>query len=205
MTGSASASRENLVEWRFVGRAGKTGAGARPRATRDLDVETQLAASHADLAGEAGSRQGVPRRFQPGGLPGGPTASSPGLQNVLRDREDGTDDILKALVALTDRPWVEYGRKAKPLSARQLAALLKPFGVKPGSLKFHGADAKGYAREALGDAFSRYLPTMRRGVADDVFPDNPSENPRRQDTGATATENGSVAGFSRENQGRDEI
>jgi hypothetical protein len=30
---------------------------------------------------------------------------------------------------MSERPWCEYGRQGKPITPRQLARLLKPFGI----------------------------------------------------------------------------
>jgi hypothetical protein len=66
-----------------------------------------------------------------------------------------TKNLLRELHALAEAPWGSwYGRK---LEARDLAALLKPFGVKPQNLRLKsGAIAKGYRREPLEDAWNRY-------------------------------------------------
>lgn len=83
-----------------------------------------------------------------------------------------TEDALRALVALEDRPWREWRADArptaggKPLTARGLAMLLKPFGIAPGTIKLksedgipeHGRTAKGYLRDWFEDEWKRYLP-----------------------------------------------
>ena len=64
-----------------------------------------------------------------------------------------TKHILERLTALEHRPWATY-RHDKPLTARALAGLLKPLGVHP----VHTEDLRGYRRDALTEAFARYLP-----------------------------------------------
>jgi putative DNA primase/helicase len=62
---------------------------------------------------------------------------------------------------LADRPWPEYGRARKPLNERQLANLLRPLRIYPGTIRFgpnNKETAKGYCRSAFDDAFTRYLP-----------------------------------------------
>ena len=58
----------------------------------------------------------------------------------------------------------------KPLTARGLAGLLKPFGITSGSLQFGDAQRKGYLRAWFEEAWTRYAPppgvSIRRGVAD---------------------------------------
>lgn len=69
-----------------------------------------------------------------------------------------TSDILRELQHREERPWCEWGRSEKPITARGVAKLLKPFGVQPRQIRIEEATAKGYRREDLEDAFSRYLP-----------------------------------------------
>jgi putative DNA primase/helicase len=68
-----------------------------------------------------------------------------------------TEDLLQDLRAREDRPWGEW-RGGHPLSAVQLARLLKPFGVQPRLFRTGPKVARGYLPESFADAFSRYLP-----------------------------------------------
>lgn len=68
-----------------------------------------------------------------------------------------TEDLLQDLRAREDRPWGEW-RGGHPLSAVQLARLLKPFGVRPRLFRTGPKVARGYEPESFADAFSRYLP-----------------------------------------------
>lgn len=66
--------------------------------------------------------------------------------------------VVQALGAMEGRPWPEF-RKGKPLSENQLAKMLKPFGVKPKTIRLQDATTpRGYLRPDLEDSFSRYLP-----------------------------------------------
>jgi hypothetical protein len=68
-----------------------------------------------------------------------------------------TEEILKALHDRDDRPWPEF-RDDKPITSRQMASLLKPLKVKTSRTVRRGdITAKGYKREWLADAFTRYL------------------------------------------------
>jgi hypothetical protein len=70
-----------------------------------------------------------------------------------------TKEILSNLHKRDDRPWSEWGRSTKPMTPRQLAALLKPFGVTTNQTVRRGDTTdKGYRREDFEDAFMRYLP-----------------------------------------------
>lgn len=70
-----------------------------------------------------------------------------------------TVEILEKLIDMEDRPWPEWYR-GKPLSSRQLARLLKPFKVSPGTVRTSAGTPKGYRLETLKDAFTRYLPSQ---------------------------------------------
>jgi hypothetical protein len=69
-----------------------------------------------------------------------------------------TREILAALAQREDRRWPEW-KAGKPITARQVAALLKPFGIKTNKTVRRGVDTdKGYLGEWFDDAFVRYLP-----------------------------------------------
>jgi len=68
-----------------------------------------------------------------------------------------TELVLEQLHRLEHRPWPEW-RQGRPISARQLARLLQPFGVVPGTIRLEaGRTAKGYKLAAFADPFERYL------------------------------------------------
>jgi hypothetical protein len=54
------------------------------------------------------------------------------------------------------RPWAEISR-GRPITDRLVARLLGRFRVKPRSIRIGEATPKGYLRDDLIDAFSRYL------------------------------------------------
>lgn len=87
------------------------------------------------------------------------------IKAIFRRRDDdriSSADLLLELHRLAESPWEEW-RNGKPLSAVQLAKLLKPFGAKPKALWFQLRDGnpknlRGYELSAFMDAFRRYLP-----------------------------------------------
>lgn len=90
------------------------------------------------------------------------TDTSAGIR-LLRDLRDvmhGADsmhgaDILDGLHKLDEAPWADwYG---SPLDPRTLARLLRPYGVATRDVKIAGTVRKGYRREDLHDAWTRYL------------------------------------------------
>jgi hypothetical protein len=82
--------------------------------------------------------------------------------------------LMRELRGIEESPWSEY-----ELTASKLAQRLKPFGVKPG----HNAakTVRGYSREALRDAFQRYLRPK------------PSERPTQGADHGECDENGETA------------
>ena len=71
-------------------------------------------------------------------------------------RSMSTEKLLEALYAVPESPWGSYyGRVLEP---RDLANLLKHFGVKSVNLKMrNGSVPKGYKREPLEDVWGRYV------------------------------------------------
>lgn len=68
-----------------------------------------------------------------------------------------TASILEKLVALEESPWRHFHKGGSPLTPRDLARLLVPFGVKSRTIRIDDATPKGYVAADFVDAFSRYL------------------------------------------------
>ena len=78
------------------------------------------------------------------------------FEELRRDRVS-SDQLVNKLVNMTDRPWCEMPYSSKPITQLQLAKLLKPFGVKPKTVRIAEITIKGYALEWFDRAF-RYIP-----------------------------------------------
>ena len=66
--------------------------------------------------------------------------------------------LVDALIDLSDRPWSEW-RRGKSLTTNGLARLLKPFEIRPKTVRIDDlTTAKGYDVGWFDDALSRYLP-----------------------------------------------
>jgi hypothetical protein len=73
-----------------------------------------------------------------------------------------SDDLVGNLRAMETRPWPEW-REGKPITARGVAKLLKPFGIEPRDLRLaDGRRLKGYERTWFEDVWPRYLPAHPR-------------------------------------------
>lgn len=67
--------------------------------------------------------------------------------------------LAEALAAIEGRPWHEFGKNDRPITANQLARQLKRFDVTPRTIKLATSEtAKGYHLEDFSEAFARFLP-----------------------------------------------
>lgn len=97
-------------------------------------------------------------------------AQSPSLtEELLADLEEAFEDakserlassrIIQFICRDDEKPWATYD-KGRPITSRQLAALLAVFGIKSKNLRVSAGEViKGYERSAFSDAFSRYIGT----------------------------------------------
>jgi Protein of unknown function (DUF3631) len=71
-----------------------------------------------------------------------------------------TSTILERLRQLSDRPWGEGHGPHTPstFQSRELAKILKPYGIEPKQLRFGSEKTRGYERADFADAWERYLP-----------------------------------------------
>jgi len=142
-------------------------AGARPAAPPNLndraaDIWEPLLAL-ADLAGGAWPEKA---RQAASGLTGSGQESNP-IGALLLDimvafLEEGSERIhsrrlVERLNHAGDRPWVELS-KGKELSELWLAQQLRPYGIRPKTLRIGKIVAKGYLRGEFGEVFRRYIP-----------------------------------------------
>ena len=90
-----------------------------------------------------------------------------------------TEDLLRHLHAMAERPWPEYGRQRKPITPRQLASLLKPFGIVSRQLGKRDCTAvtnkHGFEGVQFAEAWSRYANTLTTKEST-TFSDFPSAN-----------------------------
>lgn len=75
----------------------------------------------------------------------------------ITDEYVGTEELLRGLNNLDESPWHEI-KGGNPLDARGLAFRLSKYGIKPRQIFALGR--KGYRREDLHDAWTRYLPPL---------------------------------------------
>jgi putative DNA primase/helicase len=66
-------------------------------------------------------------------------------------------DFVTSLSGHTDRPWLEL-RRGKPLTETWLAQQLRPYGVKPKTIRIGDDLGKGYMQQEMMETFRRYIP-----------------------------------------------
>jgi hypothetical protein len=83
------------------------------------------------------------------------------IQTILSARgliRISSEELVNSLIAIEDAPWHEWQR-GKPLTQNSVARLLRPFKIKPGTIRLpNGHTPKGYKAEQFEGAFKRYLP-----------------------------------------------
>ena len=84
------------------------------------------------------------------------------IKGVFKDKDVDritSADLCEVLGKMEDRPWPEWGRSGKPITARALAKQLSWFEIKPKTIRLDvGGTAKGYLLDDFTDAFTRYSP-----------------------------------------------
>ena len=98
-----------------------------------------------------------------------------------------TREILAALHKDETRPWPEW-KNGKPMTDRQLAALLKDLGIKPKTVRRGSETDKGYKFEWFEDVFARYLTPLQSVTASQVRNSAAFEPPRSVTTAADVTD-----------------
>jgi putative DNA primase/helicase len=123
-----------------------------------------------------------------------------------------TDDLLKLLNGLEERPWKGQGKRGEGLDSNGLASLLRPFGVTSGRRRQDGKNSRGYPLAGkLSDAISRYAATpnteARPGTAGtqdtSVSPAATSSVPAPSATGPESREPGTTEAAGSQGFGND--
>lgn len=70
-----------------------------------------------------------------------------------------TADLLKRLHALDEAPWAHFSH-GRPMTARDLAQVLRRYGVHSLSIRKGDSVARGFQLEQFQQAFARYAPTV---------------------------------------------
>ncbi len=71
-----------------------------------------------------------------------------------------SEELIERLHKMEDRLWPEYGKRRQPISKNQIARLLRPFAISPGTIRCGETTGKGYKLSKFDDVFARYLPSQ---------------------------------------------
>ena len=84
-----------------------------------------------------------------------------------------SEDIVKALIALDDRPWATCSRQDKALTKHRLARLLRQFHILPaGTIRLGDKVRRSYRRAAFEESWARYpFPTVTRNKPNNDGPE----------------------------------
>jgi hypothetical protein len=91
-------------------------------------------------------------------------------RSVFKADKLRTETLLGSLMALSESPWRESNRN-NPLSARQLADLLRPFEIRSHKIRLGEETFQGYLKVDFEDAWARYLGPE---IDDSASPPSPS-------------------------------
>ncbi|UCC17964.1 MAG: DUF3631 domain-containing protein, partial [Dehalococcoidales bacterium] len=67
-----------------------------------------------------------------------------------------SSELVEFLIEREESPWGDL--RGRSLDPRKLASLLKPYGIKPHTVRVDSGTLKGYQIEDFQDAFARYIP-----------------------------------------------
>ena len=104
-------------------------------------------------------------------------SASPKVYKTPNDTVIASNDLAEWLGELEERPWAEF-KRGRPITRAQLARVLAPFHVSPGTIRLSSYTTKGYKAKSFTKAFSRYLPPIP--PVQTVTPSPPQENYEEQ-------------------------
>lgn len=101
------------------------------------------------------------------------------LREVFEDQARlPSAQVIEALTAIEDAPWGDwYGH---PLRARDLARLLRPYGIKPRTFRVGNSTPKGYERRDFEEPWARYTRPSETSATSST--DTPERSPLEPET-----------------------
>ncbi len=76
-----------------------------------------------------------------------------------------TVDLIARLSELDESPWATL-HNGQRITANRLAALLRPYGIRPHELRIAAKTTKGYESGDFDDTWTRYLPSLKARAAE---------------------------------------
>jgi hypothetical protein len=97
------------------------------------------------------------------------------IRGALEGEVVTTAELLEAVNNNDELPFGAWG-DGKGLDARTLARMLKPYGIRPRTVRIGEETAKGYHAADLADIFARYLSPSQASHPDQASPEEPHGN-----------------------------
>lgn len=88
------------------------------------------------------------------------------IRTVFTEASLSTQNLLVRLHDFEEAPWGAF--RGEPMTSRQLAAELREYGIRPGTVRIGSETIKGYKRSDFVDAWARYLPVELRDAVTSV-------------------------------------
>jgi putative DNA primase/helicase len=106
-----------------------------------------------------------------------------GVFETLQVDRIASEELAEELAKDKDSPWAAYGKTGKPITQRQIAALLDRYSVRPDSIRVpSGGTKKGYLLAWLEDAFETYL-----DASSEAAPSDPEHRNKPTATGRSSS------------------
>jgi putative DNA primase/helicase len=77
-------------------------------------------------------------------------------------RQLTSDQAVKLLAATEEPDWIDYRGQGRAITKHEVAALLRPFGIRPKHFRHRGQPTRGYEANQFKMAFTHYLPRRTR-------------------------------------------
>ncbi|MBA2555899.1 MAG: DUF3631 domain-containing protein [Chloroflexi bacterium] len=87
-----------------------------------------------------------------------------------------TVNLIEELLTDEERPWREYGRNDRGITAHGVSRLLRGYGVRPVLVRLGTTVGRGYRRSDFESAWSRYLPPVAEPPIRYSVTNGPSEH-----------------------------
>jgi len=101
------------------------------------------------------------------------------IQAVFNAHPDYTKissaNLVSLLCEMEERPWGDWNQ-GEAITTNKIAKHLKPYGIRPKTIRIGGETAKGYEKKAFNDAFDRYIPSQSVTTSQVIKPDTFQEN-----------------------------
>jgi hypothetical protein len=184
-------------EWPARARdAAKMLAGAQEAAAAETDNNLTLLSDIRDIFAD---------EFPPGHAKHKERADD-AVHDGLHGPRLSTRALLNRLHELEERPWSAWGTAKKRMTDKALGDLLRPYGVRSGTVRIGSSTSKGYYLRSFEDAFTRYLtlaPPSRRHTV--TTPTSPGENESFASVTGAACDGSKTAGNGSKSAGCDGV